>query len=419
MKVGITGVTGFVGSGIACDFLKNGHQVLAVSRNDKDGLRSKAAIRKAWIGYGYDISELNEDRVEVVSVDFAKPEQIGDSLAKTLDVFWHVAAEMSYSSKSFMKSFQQNITNTAALHRYLAEMAPKLKRFYYVSTAYTGGFANKGIIKEEIHVAPEVDNVYQALKWAAELTLERQSQDYDLPVSLFRPSIVVGHSETGYRAGSNFGIYGFIKASYLAAKYNYKTLRFNLNENAEANLIPVNYLSEWAVLLSERDDQTREFEIYNANSVSVVKISEMADLVKGLLDIEILIEKPQTDIDRRINKMTQRNAPFAKKSWYFESNNLRNTLKEKHREFVMSEKSLRVIVERYLSELDLEFESDNKRYSLKETLRRASGSLSNVGSKIKAKRSSGVMTKVEANQTKHIVKKKISSLLGIKKKHRA
>ncbi len=73
MKVGITGVTGFVGSGIACDFLKNGHQVLAVSRNDIDGQRSKAAIRKAWLGYGYDISELNEDRVEVVSIDFATP----------------------------------------------------------------------------------------------------------------------------------------------------------------------------------------------------------------------------------------------------------------------------------------------------------------------------------------------------------
>ena len=406
MKVGITGVTGFVGSGIACDFLKKGHKVVAVSRNDKDGVRTKAAIKKAWLGYGYDLAELNEQSIEVLSIDFSKPEEIDESVAKTLDIFWHVAAEMSYSSRSFIKSFQQNITNTAALHRYLAKTASNLKRFYYVSTAYTGGFANEGLIKEEIHVAPQVDNVYQALKWAAELTLERQSQDYDLPVSLFRPSIVVGHSDTGYRASSNFGIYGFIKASYIAARYNYKTLRFNLIENAEANLIPVNYLSEWAVLLSEREDQSSTLEIYNASAASVVKISEMAELAKGLLDVDILIEKPQTDIDRRINKMTQRNAPFAKKSWYFESNNLKKALGSNYREFVMSDKSLRVIVERYLEDLDLEFEKENKRYSLKEAIRRASGSLKSIGSKIKGKRPDGVMTKIEVNQTKHVVRKK-------------
>ena len=55
---------------------------------------------------------------------------------------------------------------------------------------------------------------------------------------------------------------------------------------------------------------------------------------------------------------------FAKKVGYFDQNNLKKALRSNYREFVMSDKSLRVIVERYLEDLDLEFEKENKRYSL-------------------------------------------------------
>ena len=46
MKIGITGVTGFVGSAIACQLLKSGHSILAVSRNDKSGERSISSIKR-------------------------------------------------------------------------------------------------------------------------------------------------------------------------------------------------------------------------------------------------------------------------------------------------------------------------------------------------------------------------------------
>ena len=103
-------------------------------------------------------------------------------------------------------------------------------RFYYVSTAYTGGFGSEDLIKESLHIAPKVDNIYQALKWTAELTLTTQSKAYDLPVSVYRPSIVVGHSKNGYRANSEFEFYGFIKAAYIAAKNKSKAVRFNVNK---------------------------------------------------------------------------------------------------------------------------------------------------------------------------------------------
>ena len=101
MKVGITGVTGFVGSAMDCQFLKDGHEITAISRNDPHAQRTKAAIRDAWLGFGFAMKDLDESFIRVVSIDFNNPQSIGKEIVSSLDVFWHVAAEMSYSSKSF------------------------------------------------------------------------------------------------------------------------------------------------------------------------------------------------------------------------------------------------------------------------------------------------------------------------------
>ena len=48
----ITGCTGFVGSAIAATLLGAGFRVLALSRNDADGERTRAAVREAAAGFG-------------------------------------------------------------------------------------------------------------------------------------------------------------------------------------------------------------------------------------------------------------------------------------------------------------------------------------------------------------------------------
>ena len=266
MLIGITGATGFVGSALACNFLKHGHEILAVSRNDETGERTLAAIEKSWLGFDFPANEFNKDKIKVLSIDFAEPSSIPEELIAAVDVFWHVAADMSYSSKQFLRSFQQNITNTANLHKFIAEKATKIKRFYYVSTAYTSGFDSDEDIAEEIHSAPKVNNVYQALKWTAEITLEKQAKDLDLPTSIFRPSIVVGHSKNGFRSNSEFGLYGFVKAAYLASKNNVKEMCFDIAKSIKLNLIAIDYLADWALKLSERDEKGSDnVEVFHAS----------------------------------------------------------------------------------------------------------------------------------------------------------
>ena len=402
MKIGITGVTGFVGSAIACQLLKSGHSILAVSRNDKSGERSISSIKDAWLGFEYSEQDFDESLIEVISIDFENLETIPLSLISNLDAFWHVASDMAYSSRRFIRSFQQNVTNTAALHRFLADNAKQMQRFYYVSTAYTGGFGSEDLIKESLHIAPKVDNIYQALKWTAELTLTTQSKAYDLPVSVYRPSIVVGHSKNGYRANSEFGLYGFIKAAYIAAKNKSKAVRFNVNKNAELNIIPIDYLANWACQLTDRP-ASKEVEIFNAVSSVSPTNEEICRVIQKHVGIETYISEPKNSTDRLINKMTSLNAPFAQRSWIFEAENLKEALGEEFEEFQISDDSLDTIISRYVFDLEEESANAKKTSSLKSALNKGKQTLNLMGVNIQSYDNTSLTIKIDPSKTKNLI----------------
>ena len=79
MKIGITGVTGFVESN-RVSIIKVRHSILAVSRNDKSGERSISSIKDAWLGFKYSEQDFDESLIEVISIDFENLETIPLSL---------------------------------------------------------------------------------------------------------------------------------------------------------------------------------------------------------------------------------------------------------------------------------------------------------------------------------------------------
>ena len=71
MKIGLTGVTGFVGSCLGAAFLRGGQSIVAFSRNDASGQRTRESIQDAWNGLGYNSqSSCPLERVTVVGIDF-------------------------------------------------------------------------------------------------------------------------------------------------------------------------------------------------------------------------------------------------------------------------------------------------------------------------------------------------------------
>lgn len=343
----ITGVTGFVGSSMAARFLKQGHTVVAISRNDKSGTRTKKAVMDAAIGFDEPLSQATLTRLKVVNMDFSKI----DALASNEDVMnvdeaWHSAAEMTYNPKKLDSAIQQNLNATYRLHRFL-EQRTACKRFYYISTAYTAGMENR-FAEEKLHLSPSLINVYQTSKWSAEMSLSHAAMQGNLPVTILRPSIVVGHSKTGWHGASVFGFYSFIRGILYAKSLGTRRIQLDLNPAAQPNLIPIDTLCSYATALGKREHSPEKFEIFHAAAENNgFTVEMMVEVIRSVLGIELAFSKPENFLDKIIGEKVKLNAPFARGSWTFDMSRLRAAIGTDCPRFCMQEPVLSILLREF------------------------------------------------------------------------
>jgi nucleoside-diphosphate-sugar epimerase len=78
-----------------------------------------------------------------------------------------------------------------------------VRRFIYVSTAFSSGYVS-GVVREALHPEPARDpTLYTRTKRAAEWLVAGSPLD----TVIIRPSIVIGHSQTGRYTGKQYGLY--------------------------------------------------------------------------------------------------------------------------------------------------------------------------------------------------------------------
>ncbi|NRA66867.1 MAG: SDR family oxidoreductase [Pseudobacteriovorax sp.] len=343
----VTGVTGFVGSALAAGFIKNGIKVVAISRNDNSGWRTLKAIEEAVAQTQNDFSRDIGQMLEVISIEYEKIEDLSKNpLLDEIDEVWHSAAEMTYSKRKLNRSFAQNLEKTSRLYKIMAR-SKKCKRFYYISTAYTGGIDDQ-MATEELHVSPILTNSYQASKWAAEMSLAQCNERWKLPVTIFRPSIVVGDEFTGWRGKSSFGFYVFVENLMNIRELGVDQVQIDLDPNALVNLIPVNRVVDYAIKLSQSDSIRDSFEVVHASSgkpFTVVKLAERIEVITGL---KIFFGKPITKLDRMLANGVKQNKYFAGRSWHFNQCTMKKVLKRDYEDFKMDATILDIIICRFL-----------------------------------------------------------------------
>lgn len=139
-------------------------------------------------------------RIHLVEGDVTSPDLgIADSLGNatlrraTVEVY-HLAAiyDLSVPRRLGMKV---NVDGTRHVLDF-AEACPRLRRVQYVSTCYVSG-RYAGIFREEdLDKGQQFNNFYEETKFLAEVEVQRRMGG-GLPVSIYRPAIVVGDSQTG------------------------------------------------------------------------------------------------------------------------------------------------------------------------------------------------------------------------------
>lgn len=165
--------------------------------------------------------------------------------AKTTDVF-HLAAIYDLSVEKDL-AFRVNVEGTKNINEF-AKTIPNLNRYNYVSTCYVAGKRTGVILETELAHNAGFRNFYEETKYFAELSVSKLKNE--LPLTIFRPSVVVGDSKTGETVKYD-GIYTLIL--YLRKFPSVLTL-FNIgNDAVRLNLVPVDFVVN-AIAAGSKDE---------------------------------------------------------------------------------------------------------------------------------------------------------------------
>ncbi|KXJ98388.1 MAG: sterol-4-alpha-carboxylate 3-dehydrogenase [Acidobacteria bacterium OLB17] len=141
-----------------------------------------------------------------------------------------------------------NVEGTRNVNELVGEIA-NLRRYNYISTCYVAGERTGRILETELEHSAGFKNFYEESKYLAELEVERLKEK--LPVTIFRPSVVVGDSESGETAKYD-GIYYLIQ--YLRKAPIFLRILNVGNKRVRLNLVPVDFVVDAIAALSSDED---------------------------------------------------------------------------------------------------------------------------------------------------------------------
>ena len=243
----LTGATGFVGMAVLSRLLERSNRhiyvlVRAGSKGEADA-RLEGVMRSL-----FDAPGRHAGRVEAVCGDLTEPGlglgdsrgPIGDQVTEVI----HGAASVAFD----MSLEESRAINVAGTRRVLelaeacAERGSGLRRLTYVSTAYVAGRRRGWAHESELDVGQRFRNGYEQSKHEAErLVCGRRER---LPITVVRPSIVVGERGTGWTTSFNV-IYGPLRA-FAAGTYPVLPGR----HSAVVDIVAVDHLADAILALT-------------------------------------------------------------------------------------------------------------------------------------------------------------------------
>ena len=116
-----------------------------------------------------------------------------NELKEKINVFWHLAAIYDLAVPKEI-AWKVNVEGTRMVRDFLLTL-PNLERFMYFSTAYVAGMREGNLLETELIRPKHFKNYYEETKFEAELLIEEIKEN--IPLTIIRPGIVRGHSETG------------------------------------------------------------------------------------------------------------------------------------------------------------------------------------------------------------------------------
>jgi len=247
MTVLITGATGFLGTQVTRLILEQTDLPIVVMVRGRDLSNARLRLERTWWDWPNMACEIG-GRIQVVNGDlclsrFGLRDSSYEELIGKISHIVHLAADIRLNEPlaELHRINVEGVRNVLEL-AYDVHRLHGLTRFSYVSTAYVAG-GRKGIVPEDALTDRfGFSNHYELSKFEAEELVREAGKQ--LPVSVFRPGMVVGDSHNG--AVKTFNTMYFPLRLYLTGKLKY----FPVDPSLKINMVPCDYVSEAIVKLT-------------------------------------------------------------------------------------------------------------------------------------------------------------------------
>src|ERR687897_523529 len=262
MSYFVTGATGFIGRNLVDLLLERDGTVYALVREGSRGRLEE--LRSRW--------SVGDDRVVGIVGDLSQP-RLGvsdDDLARLrgeVDHLFHLGAVYDMTADAET----QRVANVEGT-RHMLEFAHAVEadRIHHVSSIAAAGLY-KGIFREDMfEEAQDLDNhPYFRTKNESEAVVREES---DRPWRVYRPGIVVGHSETGEMDKID-GPYYFFKLIRRIRNAVPQWMPMLGVEGREINIVPVDFVARAMDHIAHLDDlDGRAFHLTDPNPLTAGEV---------------------------------------------------------------------------------------------------------------------------------------------------
>jgi thioester reductase-like protein len=243
----LTGATGFVGMELLARYLEHtDRRVYALVRGADDHevaarvertLRSLFGAEHAYSGRVVPV------RGDITRVGLDLHDE-ADALAEHVSEIVHGAASVSFEL-GLEASREINVEGTRRVLEFAERCRARggLRRLSYISTAYVAGEYAGRFCEEDLDVGQRFRNAYEQSKFEAEQVVSRWRGR--LPITVLRPSIIVGERGSGWTASFNviyWPLRAFARGAYVALP---------ARRDAPVDVVSVDYVADAIFELSQ------------------------------------------------------------------------------------------------------------------------------------------------------------------------
>ncbi|MEW6086873.1 MAG: SDR family oxidoreductase [bacterium] len=266
----LTGSTGLLGSYILKELIKhNVGNIIVLSR----GETQEEADRRVYQELGKHLSSKERQRfsklVEIIRGDITQ-ENLGlskkmfNNLTKKITLIYHSAALCKFNIP--LKIIRKvNVKGTDNILKFaLVCKKYNLKEVHYISTIAVAGDSKGVFYEDNLDLGQKFNNTYEQSKFEAEKLVVKYKKK-GLPITIYRPGILVGDSVTGYT--NNFQMFYQALQIFFSELFN----EIPADKNSIYYLVPVDYVAKAIMRISlNKNDNNNKLTYHIINSDTLV-----------------------------------------------------------------------------------------------------------------------------------------------------